>query len=209
MVWGSVGDHVGVFWSLFWEHGGVMLGSFCDSFGILFRILLGSCRDRLGIILESFWDKFGISLGSLWDTCLALFPPGGGGSPSATTAHSLLSPQGGPYIPALWYPPPLTSVGRCWALGTVSRQLCGAGLRIPYYHVMSQGMTLCKSRARHPTQRRYGPGSSQCHCGPGDRSERSRGIFDVFVVLCCFLCVSLLLLLSSLLLPLLLFLLHV
>ena len=49
-----------------------------------------------------------------------------------------------------WMPPKNVKTG-C--------QLCGTGLRIPRYHVLGRGVTLCKSRARHPTQRRYGPGS--------------------------------------------------
>ncbi len=38
-------------------------------------------------------------------------------------------------------------------------QFWGTDLRIPRYHMTGRGMTLCKSRAQHATQRHCGPGS--------------------------------------------------
>ncbi len=46
----------------FWDRVGIVLGSFWDSFGIIWD-RLGAFWDRVGVVLVSFWDRFGISFG--------------------------------------------------------------------------------------------------------------------------------------------------
>ncbi len=165
MDWGSFRNmffsNLVVMSESFWNHFGIVLGSCWDHFGII----VGPFGNNFGIVLISVWDKFGI----IWGYVLGTFILRGRGVPPSPP-HCRRHKAGPTYQLCGAPAPPLTSVGRCRALGTASRkvrktlkplwyQLCGTGLRIPRYHVTGQGVTLCKSRARHPTQRRYGPGS--------------------------------------------------
>ena len=60
MILGSFCNHFGIIMGSFlgslWDHFGIILGSFWDHYGII----MGSCWDHYGIIMDSFWDHFGI-----------------------------------------------------------------------------------------------------------------------------------------------------